>query len=199
MLLLASNNRGKLAEIRELFPTLKVISPADRALDLEVDECGHSFFANAFLKASAFAAASGLVSLADDSGLEIDALAGAPGIHSARFGGPGRSDADRCLLALEKLEGVPPARRHARFRCCIVAVGPDGHTVSAEGSCPGRITHRPRGDNGFGYDPIFYISVYQKTMAELPSRVKNQISHRAAAIRAIGDRLLSTFPELVPA
>ena len=196
MLLLASNNQGKLAEIRALIPEIRTASPADVGLELEVEEDGRSFFENAFLKAAAFARASGLVALADDSGLEIDALDGAPGIHSARFGGPGLNDRDRCRLALEQLTGVPPARRQARFRCCVTAVGGDGRVIAAEGVCPGRISTEPRGANGFGYDPIFYFSALQRTMAELSPEVKNRISHRAAAIRRIATRLVAGFPDL---
>ena len=196
MLLLASNNQGKLAEIRALIPGIRTASPADVGLELEVEEDGRSFFENAFLKAAAFARASGLVALADDSGLEIDALDGAPGIHSARFGGPGLNDRDRCRLALEQLTGVPPARRQARFRCCVTAVGGDGRVIAAKGVCPGRISTEPRGANGFGYDPIFYFSALQRTMAELPPEVKNRISHRAAAIRRIATRLVAGFPDL---
>ena len=195
-LLIASNNPGKLAEIRSLFSALQVASPADRGLDLQVIEDGRTFFENAYLKASAFAAASRMVCMADDSGLEIDALQGAPGIHSARLGGKGLDDEGRCQLALRQLQGVPPARRQARFRCCLVVVGPDGRILSSEGTCEGRISRQPRGDGGFGYDPVFYLSPYQKTMAELPSGEKNRISHRAAAIRSIGPRLLATFPDL---
>lgn len=196
MFLLASNNQGKLAEIRALIPGIRTASPADVGLELEVEEDGRSFFENAFLKAAAFARASGLVALADDSGLEIDALDGAPGIHSARFGGPGLNDRDRCRLALEQLTGVPPARRQARFRCCVTAVGGDGRVIAAEGVCPGRISTEPRGANGFGYDPIFYFSALQRTMAELSPEVKNRISHRAAAIRRIATRLVAGFPDL---
>ena len=196
MFLLASNNQGKLAEIRALIPGIRTASPADVGLELEVEEDGRSFFENAFLKAAAFARASGLVALADDSGLEIDALDGAPGIHSARFGGPGLNDRDRCRLALEQLTGVPPARRQARFRCCVTAVGGDGRVIAAEGVCPGRISTEPRGANGFGYDPIFYFSALQRTMAELSPEVKNRISHRAAAIRRIATRLVAEFPDL---
>ena len=196
MFLLASNNQGKLAEIRALIPEIRTASPADVGLELEVEEDGRSFFENAFLKAAAFARASGLVALADDSGLEIDALDGAPGIHSARFGGPGLNDRDRCRLALEQLTGVPPARRQARFRCCVTAVGGDGRVIAAEGVCPGRISTEPRGANGFGYDPIFYFSALQRTMAELSPEVKNRISHRAAAIRRIATRLVAGFPDL---
>ena len=195
-LLIASNNSGKIAEIRALFPELRVISPADHGLDIQVAEEGRTFFENAYLKACAFATASDLVSMADDSGLEIDALGGAPGIHSARFGGKGLNDEDRCELVLGQLRDVSPARRQARFRCCIVIVGPDGRLISSQGTCQGRISQHPRGDNGFGYDPVFYLSSHQKTMAELPSEEKNRISHRAAAIRLIGPGLLSAFPKL---
>ena len=195
-LLIATNNTGKLREFRALLAPLQIVAPADLNLDIEVEENGQTFLENATLKATAFSAAAGLVALADDSGLEIDALDGAPGIHSARFGGPGLNDRDRCRLALEQLTGVPPARRQARFRCCVTAVGGDGRVIAAEGVCPGRISTEPRGANGFGYDPIFYFSALQRTMAELPPEVKNRISHRAAAIRRIATRLVAGFPDL---
>ena len=148
-----------------------------------------SYHENALLKAQAFCQASGLLTLADDSGLEVDALDGAPGIYSARFGGPGLDDVGRYRLLLLKLEGVPDAQRTARFRCVIAVVWPDGREETVAGVCEGRIIHAPRGENGFGYDPVFFVNEQGHTMAELPAEIKNRISHRARATLAARDIL----------
>jgi XTP/dITP diphosphohydrolase len=186
-LLLATNNRGKLEELRLLLAGLPfdLTSPADLGLELEVDENGGSYTANARLKASAFARASGLLTLADDSGLEVAALAGVPGVHSSRYAGPNASDRQRIDFLLSKLKAVPMKNRKAHFRCVIVIASPRGGLRMCSGSCAGVITLAPRGDRGFGYDPIFYFPNLGKTMAELPTETKNRISHRAkAAARA---------------
>ena len=197
-LLVATNNAGKLREFRALLPHLDLVAPADVGLDLEVREDGHSFAENALIKARAFSRAADLIAMADDSGLEVDALEGAPGIHSARYGGPDRDDSGRCQLLLEGLRDIPRTRRQARFRCCIIAVAPDGRTCEAEGICEGCIALAPAGESGFGYDPVFYLPAYGRTMAEIPPEEKNQISHRARALRAIHPVLFRTFPELAP-
>ena len=194
-LLVATNNRGKLKEFRALLQPVELAAPGDLGLDLEVEENGDSFAANATLKARAFAAASGLVALADDSGLEVDALGGAPGIHSARYGGRGLDDMGRCRLLLEQLAEAGGSRS-ARFRCCLVAAAPDGRTCRAEGVCPGTIAPAPAGDGGFGYDPVFYLPRLRQTMAQVPAGIKNRISHRARALRIMAPLLLRTFPEL---
>ena len=194
-LLVATNNPGKLKEFRALLEQVDLVSPGDLGLELEVEENGGSFAANAGLKARAFAAAAGLVALADDSGLEVDALGGAPGVHSARYGGPGLNDRDRCRLLLEQL-GEAGGGRQARFRCCLAAAAPGGRSCRAEGLCPGSIALAPAGTGGFGYDPIFFLPQYHKTMAEVPAALKNRISHRARALRAIAPLLLPAFPEL---
>ena len=194
-LLVATNNRGKLKEFRALLQPVDLAAPGDLDLDLEVEENGGSFAANATLKARAFAAASGLVALADDSGLEVDALGGAPGIHSARYGGPGLDDMGRCRLLLDQLAEAGGSRS-ARFRCCLVAASPDGRTCRAEGVCSGSIAQAPAGDGGFGYDPVFYLPRLRRTMAQVPARTKNRISHRARALRIMAPLLLRTFPEL---
>ena len=194
-LLVATNNPGKLKEFRALLDPLDLVGPADLALQLEVEETGGSFEANAALKARAFAAAAGLVALADDSGLEVDALGGAPGVHSARYGGAGLDDGERCRLLLEQLDQAG-GRRRARFRCCLAAAAPDGRSCRAEGVCPGSIAPAPAGTGGFGYDPIFFLPQYHKTMAEVPAALKNRISHRARALRAMAPLLRRTFPEL---
>jgi len=189
-LLIATNNPGKVREYKELLAELpglplQVTFPAQEGIDLDVDESGSTFEENARLKASAYAAASGMVTLADDSGLEVDALAGAPGVWSARYAGPGASDADRYRKLLAALAGVPPELRTARFRCVIAVAQPDGGIETAEGRCEGHIGYEPRGEHGFGYDPVFIVDGQEgRTMAELLPEVKNRVSHRARAFAA---------------
>jgi XTP/dITP diphosphohydrolase len=183
-LLVATNNPGKIREYEALLKGLPLTLsyPAQEGIDIEVQEAGSTFAENARLKAVAYAAASGLLTLADDSGLEVDALEGEPGIRSARFAGPGASDEDRYRLLLSKLEGVPWERRTARFRCVIAVAGLQGEVHTAEGTCEGLIAFEPKGEHGFGYDPVFYMPEHGQTMAELESEVKNRISHRARAV-----------------
>lgn len=196
-LLIATNNLGKVREFRALLSDISIVSPTDLDLELEVEETGESFEENATIKARAFAAASNLIALADDSGLEVDALEGRPGVRSARYGGPGLDDTGRCRHLLEALQAFEePTQRSARFRCTIVAVAPDGRTCRASGTCEGRIATRRSGAEGFGYDPVFFLPSHQKTMAQIAAETKNQISHRANALRAIRPLLLETFPEL---
>jgi XTP/dITP diphosphohydrolase len=187
-LLIATNNPGKVREYEELLVDLKSVEltrPAQEGLTLEVEETGATFEENARLKALAFARASGLLTLADDSGLEVDALDGAPGVHSARYAGPGATDADRCRKLLAALAGVPSGQRSARFRCVVALAEPSGIVYIADGTCEGEIGHIPRGEHGFGYDPIFLVAGYGgRTMAELDPAVKNRISHRGRALLA---------------
>jgi XTP/dITP diphosphohydrolase len=185
-LLLATNNQGKIREFRNLFDGIpfELVAPADLGLHLEVEESGTTYRANARLKATAFAHASGLLTLADDSGLEVDALNGEPGLLSSRYAGPGAKDADRVKFMLDKLRGVPWEKLTARFRCVIAISPPQGELHYCEGKCEGIMALEPRGNNGFGYDPIFYFPEYAQTMAELPEETKNRISHRARAAQA---------------
>jgi len=188
-LLIATNNPGKLREYEELLADaalpLQLTFPAQEGIDLDVVESGETFEENAALKAQAYASASGLPTLADDSGLEVDALGGAPGVRSARYAGPGTSDADRYRKLLSALEDVPPNGRSARFRGVIAVALPGGALETAEGRCEGHIGYQPRGEHGFGYDPVFVVDgTGGKTMAELPPEVKNRISHRARAFEA---------------
>jgi XTP/dITP diphosphohydrolase len=182
-LLIATHNPGKVREYRELLAglPLELTYPAHEGLDIEVAETGESFAENARLKAAAYARASGLLTLADDSGLEVDALGGEPGIRSARYAGKGASDEERYRLLLEKLRKVPWEERTARFRCAIAVATPAGQVHTAEGICEGVIAFEPKGEHGFGYDPVFYFPEYGMTMAELPPGTKNEISHRARA------------------
>ncbi|MBA2287972.1 MAG: RdgB/HAM1 family non-canonical purine NTP pyrophosphatase [Ktedonobacteraceae bacterium] len=182
-LLLATTNRHKLEEYRAILSDLPftLLSPSDIDLDLDVEETGTTFVENAELKALAYAKASGLLSLADDSGLEIDALDGAPGVYSARFAGKDTSYEERFRLILEKLKGLPEARRSARFCCSIVLAEPSGYHQAVEGVIEGVIADAPRGEHGFGYDPIFLVPALGKTTAELTPEQKHRISHRGRA------------------
>ena len=186
-LLVATNNPGKVREYRELLAGLPVdiTFPAQEGLDLEVEETGSTFEENARLKAMAFAQATGLLTLADDSGLEVDALGGAPGVHSARYAGPGASDVDRYEKLLAALADVPPGERSARFRCVVSLARPSGMVDSVDGTCEGAIGYAPRGEHGFGYDPVFLVEGYGgQTLAEIDPEEKNRISHRARAVSA---------------
>ncbi len=188
--LVATGNPGKVREYDDLLSGLPVTcdGPADLGLRLAVDEGGATYEENATLKAAAFAHASrpqGIdLTLADDSGLEVDALDGRPGVHSARYGGPGKGDADRWRLLLNELEGVPWEERTARFRCVIALAVPAGQATTVEGTCEGVIAFEAAGDNGFGYDPVFYLPEHGCTMAQLPAAEKNSISHRGRAAQA---------------
>jgi XTP/dITP diphosphohydrolase len=184
-LLIATNNAGKVAEYGELLgdASWELVTPRDVGLHLEVEESGRDYAENAKIKAATFAKASGLVALADDSGIEVDALGGAPGPLSARFGGEGIGDEGRVALLLERLAGVPPAKRSARFRCLIAVAQPEGRVDLFEGQCEGRVAVEPRGESGFGYDPVFLLPDRGLTMAELPPQEKNAVSHRGRAAR----------------
>jgi len=186
-LLVATNNLGKVREIEELMSGLDVCltSLAQEGVSLHVEESGATFEENARLKAAAYAREAGLLTLADDSGLEVDALGGAPGVLSARYGGPGASDADRYRRILRELAQVPAGQRTARFRCAIAIATPQGAIYTAEGSCEGEIGFEPKGQHGFGYDPVFVVAGQGgQTMAELQPEIKNRISHRARAMTA---------------
>ena len=193
-LLIATNNAGKLREYRFLLAgvSLALVSPAEAGVTLDIEETGKTFEENARLKAQAFASASGLLTLADDSGLEVDALGGEPGVMSARYAGENATDSDRVLYLLSRLKGVPLERRTARFTCVIAIARPDGKIETCAGECPGVIALEPRGKQGFGYDPVFFMPDMGKTLAELPPAVKNRVSHRARAAakaRGILDRI----------
>lgn len=182
-ILLASNNYGKLKEFLHIYRDLpfELLIPSQLDLDLEVEESGQTYAENAALKAKAFANASGMLTLADDSGLEVDALGGRPGVHSARYSSlPGAGDAERRTFLLQNLQGKPRPWS-ALFRCVIAIGKPSGEVYFAEGVCPGEIIPEERGEQGFGYDPIFLLPELGLTMAELPVDQKNRISHRARA------------------
>lgn len=204
-LLIASTNRGKLVEIQAILGDLpfRLLLPVDLGLNLTVEESGSTYHENAALKALAYCRASGLVTLADDSGLEVDVLGGEPGVRSARYAPiPNASDADRRAYLLQRLKDLPrPAGSPgwpARFRCVVAIATPAGDLYFAEGMCSGMVIPEERGDFGFGYDPLFLFPEYGKTMAELPPEIKNRISHRARALQAarpILKRLLGDNPQ----
>ncbi|MDI6858221.1 MAG: RdgB/HAM1 family non-canonical purine NTP pyrophosphatase [Dehalococcoidia bacterium] len=184
-LLLATNNRGKVTEYRALLEDCgwEIVTPAEIGLALEVEESGADYVTNAKIKAQAFAQASGLLSLADDSGLEIDALGGRPGPLSARYAGDAADDEERVRKVLAEMKGIERARRKARFRCVIALAEPSGKVHFAEGVAEGAIAEEPRGERGFGYDPLFLLPEHGRTLAELPLSEKNAVSHRGRAAR----------------
>jgi XTP/dITP diphosphohydrolase len=202
-LLIATHNKGKMREYRHLLRDVpfELVSLGDVGIAEEVDETGTTFEENAWLKASTYARLSGLLTLSDDSGLEVDVLGGEPGVHSARYGGDScATDQDRVALLLSNLEGTPWEKRIAQFRCVIAIAVPPGHPytkvdagtltfrkieginmASVVGSVAGMIQYKPEGEEGFGYDPVFYLPSCQQTMAQLPLEEKSRISHRSDA------------------
>jgi XTP/dITP diphosphohydrolase len=191
-LLLASNNSGKLREILALLEDLplELVTPRQAGLLLDVAEDGSTYAENAARKALAFSRAGGMLTLADDSGLEVEALHGEPGLHSARYlRKPGATDADRRAFLLQKLKGLPRPWQ-ARFRCTVALADPSGEIQFAEGACSGEIIPEERGQDGFGYDPIFLLPDLGRTMAELSLEEKNRLSHRARAIIAARQLLI---------
>ncbi len=188
---IATFNRHKAAELHALLalPGVELVPLADWPGAEPPEETGATLLENALLKARAAVALTGLPAIADDTGLEVDALDGAPGVHAARYSGPGATYASNVAKLLRELTGVPAAKRAARFRTVCVAVWPDGREVNVEGVLEGVITEAPRGANGFGYDPVFGPRGETRTFAELSDTEKNTISHRARAVRALAERL----------
>jgi len=182
-LLLATSNPGKIREYRFLLDGLgyQITTLAEKGIVKPVIESGSNYEQNARLKAVTYAELSQLTALADDSGLEVDALNGEPGIKSARFAGESANDAEKVNLLLARLNGAPWEKRTACFKCVIAIASPGGHVELCYGECHGMIAFEVKGENGFGYDPIFFFPEMDKTMAELPFEIKNQISHRALA------------------
>jgi XTP/dITP diphosphohydrolase len=184
-LVVATGNAGKLVEIRKMLgDEIQLKSLSDFPDIPEIIEDGMTFEANAIKKAVTAARATGIVSLGDDSGLEVDALDGAPGVYSARFAGEGSTDAENNAKLLGLLTDVPHEKRTARFRCVLAIARPDGTVQTAEGQCGGFILSAPRGEEGFGYDPLFLVPELDATFAQLPVSRKNKISHRGNALRA---------------
>ncbi|MBE7059986.1 MAG: XTP/dITP diphosphatase [Ruminococcaceae bacterium] len=186
----ATNNKNKLREFKEILSPLgyQIVSLKDLGIEIEVEETGKTFEENSMLKAKAILEATGMASLADDSGLEVDALGGEPGIYSARY--CEGSDADRVAFLLDKMKDVPDGKRSARFVSAITLMFTDGDIVTARGTCEGKIAHEPAGKNGFGYDPIFFVESYGKTFAELSPEQKNMISHRGNALSELQRQLI---------
>ncbi len=192
-IVLASNNPGKLREIDQILSDCQLHIVSQQAFNVkDVQENGLTFVENAILKARHAAAVCGLPAIADDSGLEVDALNGAPGIYSARYAGPGCSDEDNNVKLLNELRDIPESERTARFQCVIVYMrhAHDATPLICSGSWEGRILYQARGSHGFGYDPLFYVATHNCSSAELPPAVKNRISHRAQALRALRQALM---------
>jgi XTP/dITP diphosphohydrolase len=192
-LLIATTNAGKVREYMDLFAGLKceLVGLAEVGINNDVAETGATYEENALLKARVYAEQSSLLTLADDSGLEVEALQGRPGVHSARYAPDSPA---RIQKLLAEMQNVPDDQRRAQFRCVICLAWPDGRTAITQGSCPGWIAHEPRGTHGFGFDPVFYLPEYNATLAELPESFKNTISHRAHAaqkMRPILERILA--------
>lgn len=203
-LVLATTNPGKVAEFRALLGShldlsrVTLATPRELGLTLApIAETGGTFAENARIKAVALARAADCVALADDSGLCVDALEGAPGLHSARWAGEATSEADRTALLLERLAAVPGAKRTARFVCAVALAFPDGRVFAEEGACEGVISDAPRGSQGFGYDPVFLIPDLGRTFAELNAAEKDAISHRAQALGALAPTLRRLLPPRV--
>ena len=192
-LLLATNNPGKMRELGSIISSdaWELTTPAQEGIDIVVSETGNTFEENARIKAASYAKASNLAAIADDSGLEVEALNGEPGVLSARYAGAGASDRERIDCLLAKLSGVPWGKREARFRCVIAIAFPDGRGELCRGACAGVIAFEPKGENGFGYDPVFYLPEFDKTMAELNPEEKNKVSHRGKAARKARQLLLA--------
>ena len=188
-IVLASKNTHKLQEMQDILSAqgVEVILESAAGVDVEVEETGTTFEENSLLKARAVMKASGLPAIADDSGLMVDALNGAPGVYSARYGGPGLDDAGRYRLLLENMRGV--LDRKCRFVSVITLCMPSGDVITARGECPGALAYAPQGANGFGYDPIFFVPEKKKTFAQLTAEEKNAISHRGRALRLFREKL----------
>ena len=186
-LLIGTTNIHKIQEFTSIFANLPylITNPRIENINLKVDENGISFSENALTKAKSYCESSQMISISDDSGLEIDALDGNPGIYSARYGGIKLNDEDRVKLILKEMSEVPKEKRQARFRCAIALAWPSGKILIREGTLEGIIEFTPKGCNGFGYDPILYLPKYNKTVAQLDSKQKNNISHRATAAKKI--------------
>ena len=191
-LLVATGNPGKMKEVSHILDGLpfRVLSLQDLGMSMTVEETGATFAENAILKASAYCSSAGILTMADDSGLVVDALDGRPGVLSARYGGEGLSDPQRVKLLLRELEGVPWLKRTARFRCVIALAWPGGQVETVEGVVEGVIQYEPEGSNGFGYDPIFHLPERGCTTAQLSTSDKNRSSHRGQAVRKAADLLM---------
>lgn len=189
-LLVATGNQGKLKEIREILSDIEVLGLSDVGIECDVEETGTTFAENAYIKAFEVSERTGLPVLADDSGLEVEALGGRPGVYSARFAGEHATDDENVNKLLAELKDVPKDKRGARFACAMCLIFPDGRKIETFGtSCPGIIVDRKRGENGFGYDPVFFAPEYGKSFSEMTMEEKNKVSHRKAALAALSEKL----------
>ena len=184
----ATKNKNKLREFGEILKDFEIISQEEAGVDIDVEETGTTFEENSYLKAKAIYDITGITTIADDSGLCVDALGGEPGVYSARYGGEGYDDKGRVQLLIKNMKDVPDDKRTARFVCVITLVGNDG-VITAKGECEGKIGYEPKGENGFGYDPVFFVPQYGKTMAEATAEEKNAISHRGNALKIFAEKL----------
>lgn len=184
----ATKNKNKLREFGEILKGFEIISQEEAGVDIDVEETGTTFEENSYLKAKAIYDITGITTIADDSGLCVDALNGEPGVYSARYGGEGYDDKGRVQLLLKNMKDVPNEERTARFVCVITLVGDEG-VLTARGECEGRIDYEPKGENGFGYDPVFYVDRFEKTLAEVTPEEKNSISHRGKALKIFAEKL----------
>ena len=184
----ATKNKNKLREFGEILKGFEIISQEEAGVDIDVEETGTTFEENSYLKAKAIYDITGITTIADDSGLCVDALGGEPGVYSARYGGEGYDDKGRVQLLLKNMKDVPDEERTARFVCVITLVGDEG-VLTARGECEGRIDYEPKGENGFGYDPVFYVDRFEKTLAEVTPEEKNSISHRGKALKIFAEKL----------
>ncbi len=189
---LASKNKHKLVEIRQITDQFgfELVLQSELGIDIDVEETGTTFEENSLIKAKAVMEATGLPALADDSGIAVDALNGEPGVYSARYGfDESLDDWGRMMLLLKNTEHVPEGQRQAKFVCVISFITPDGKIIQARGEIHGELTREPRGENGFGYDPIFYYPPFGQTTAEIPAEQKNGVSHRGNALRILNEKL----------
>lgn len=186
----ATNNNGKLKEIKAILPDFEVLAIKDLGFDFDVEEDGQTFAENSYKKAHALYKLTACRVIADDSGLCVDALDGAPGVYSARYAGEHGNDEENTRKLLEDMADLPDEKRTARFVCDICYIDEGGEVFHAYGECGGYISRTPKGENGFGYDPVMYIPEYGKTMAELTPEEKNKMSHRAKALAVLKEKLL---------
>ena len=189
-ILAATSNPGKVREIKEILCDFEIITLKDAGIDIDVEENGATFRENAYIKAYEISKICDLPVLADDSGLEIEALGGRPGVYSARYAGEDTPYSVKIAKLAEELKDVPKNQRYAQFKCAVCLILPDGSKIEAEGtSCPGIILENPKGTNGFGYDPVFYSTDYKKTFAEMTPEEKNAVSHRKAALTELFNKI----------
>ncbi|MGE4283548.1 MAG: XTP/dITP diphosphatase [Clostridia bacterium] len=190
-IVVATRNQGKVKEIQDILRTMQIeVLPQDALnINTDVEETGSTFEENALIKAQEIAKMTNEITIADDSGLEVDYLNGAPGIYTARYAGEGATDMDKMDKLLKALEGVAFKKRTARFVCAAAAMFPDGRKIVVRGECEGSIAFEPAGEKGFGYDPLFYLHEYQVTMAQIDETLKNKISHRARAFQLLKKEL----------